>query len=134
MAFSLYRDPFSFAVAAASAINPKQPVALAGTNVLFALPIGTSNVRPFGFSGLGSAGASGLNQNDAITIFEEGNFVKAVANASLGVNAEVGVGSTNGSLSPAALVSASGHWAVGIAVSAAAAGETFTLYVKPRKV
>lgn len=133
MAFNLYREDLSFPIIAASAINPKQPVKLIGSSVLMVIPAATNADRPFGFNGLASAGASGINSQDALTVYEEGNYVKAIALASVGVGAEVAVGSNNGALSPAALVSASGHWACGISVTPAGAGETFTILVKPRK-
>lgn len=133
MAFELHRYNDQLSVTAASSILPKQPVRLAGSSVLFALPCATNNVRPFAVNGLASGGASGLDQGEKITVYEEGNIVKAVAAASLGVNAEVAVGSPNGALIPIAIASGVGRWAVGVSLSAAAEGETFSLYVMPRQ-
>lgn len=137
MSFQLHRPGHQQAFIAASAINPKTPVRFAGTSVLFLLPCGTNADRPFGVTGAATAGASGLNQGETVTVFEELNIVRAVAGASMGVGQEVFLGSSNGILMPAlaaSLFSASGHWVVGITESAPqAAGEIFSLYVKPRK-
>lgn len=134
MAFELHRPGHQQAIVAASAILPRQAVRLAGTDGLFLLPAATNSDRPFGVAGPATVGASGLADGEMCTVYEELNIVKAVAGASLGVGAEVSVGSTNGVLTPAALVAASGHWAVGFAETPAAAGEIFALYVKPRRV
>lgn len=133
MAFELHRPGLQFSLPAASAIFPKQPVQLAGTSAAFFLPISTNSVRPFGVNGLGSAGASGLLQNDACVAYEEHNYVKAVAAASVGVGAELEVANASGGLGVAQMIAASGHWSVGQAVSEARAGETFTCYVRFRK-
>jgi hypothetical protein len=70
-----------------------------------------------------------------VTIYEDANIVKAVAAASVGAGVEVMVGSSNGALydSTASLFAASGHWAVGLSLTAANAGEVFALEIKVRK-
>jgi hypothetical protein len=132
MAFELHRHGHQQGLKAASAINPRTPVKLAGSNALFVLPAASGNDRPFGVTGNATAGASGLNSNDAAVVYERGNVVKAVAAASVGVGAAVFVASTNGALGPNP-ITASAHWEVGISETPAAAGEIFSVYVDPRK-
>lgn len=133
MAFDRKLNGHEFSLPAASLITPYSPVQLAGTDVPFWLPIATNNVRPYGLSGAATAGASGLNQGEALTVWEPGNMAKAVAGASVGVGGEVGVASTNGAVGPGLIV-ASAHWAIGIAMTPAAAGERLTVLIQPRKV
>lgn len=135
MAFILTRDGFQQALIAASQVNPYTPVKLAGTSALCVVPLATASERPFGFV-TATAGASGLLQGETVTVYEESNIVKGIAAASLGVGQEVMVGSSNGVLVPAvaaSLFAASGHWVVGFSESPAAAGDVFSVYVKPRK-
>lgn len=132
MAYVIYREGHSLALPAASAVNPYTPVQLAGTTVPFVLPVATNNVEPFGFVGEATAGASGLNQNEAVAIYESPCIVKAIAGASLGASADVAVASTNGALGPIARNAGSAVWTCGKALTAAAAGERFSLLVRPR--
>lgn len=138
MAFELIRPGHQLSLPAGSAINPRVPVKLvAGASGLVVAGIATSGDRPFGMNGQATAGVALVPSQvaapgDYVTIYEETNIVKAIAGASLGAGAEVGVATTSGAMTPAA--AASGFWAVGIAMTPAAAGERFSLYVKPRKV
>lgn len=93
----------------------------------------TWNVMPFALSQATVASAG-----DPIEIFQQGDVGKGVAGASLGAGAQVGVGSTNGVLAPLAPVAAgpSGlpRWAIGVAVSNAAPGDIFSVYINPAQV
>lgn len=131
MAGELHRPGLQYTVKAASAINPRKPVSFVGTSELLAVPVGSglTGVRINGFTGGATVGASGA---EAVTIYEEGNIVKVRAAASLGVAAEVGVASTNGDLGPVAQASGTLKYTAGVALTPAAAGEFFSLYVKPR--
>lgn len=131
MAGELHRPGLQYTVKAASAINPRKPVTFVGTSELLAVPVGSglTGVRVNGFTGGATVGASGA---EAVTVYEEGNIVKARAAASLGVAAEVGVASTNGDLGPVAQASGTLKYTAGVALTPAAAGEFFSLYVKPR--
>lgn len=133
MAFELHRPGLQRAIKAASAILPRQAVCLGGSSALHALPCATNSQRPFGLNGNATGGASGLNAEQAIVVYERQNYVKAIAAASVGVGAEVEVASSNGALGPAQMITASGHWAVGISQTPAAAGEVFTVLIEPRK-
>ena len=132
MSFSLHRPGFQFSVLAASAINPYTTVRLVGTDKPLAISCGSINVEPFGLIGAGTAGASGLDQAEFVTVYEAGNIVKALCAASVGAGAVVGVASDNGGLGPVAQASGTLKWAVGVALSPAAAGETFACKVHPR--
>lgn len=138
MAYELIRPGHQQNFPAGSPINPRVPVKMAGTSAIFVQPAATMADRPFGMNGAATAGVLLVpsqvdSPGDAVTVYEELNIVKAIACASLGVGAEVAVGTTTGRLAPLALISASGHWAVGIAQTAAGDGDVFALYVKPRK-
>lgn len=138
MAYEIIRAGHQQPIVAGSPINPRVPVQLGGTSGLLAFPAGSMNVRPFGMNGAASAGnPSAALPGETFTVYEELNIVKAKAGASLGAGAEVAVGSDNGTFWPvaaASLFAASGHWTVGLSQTAAAANETFALYIKPRKV
>lgn len=128
MAYELHRPGLSQSHPAATPVNPRQPVRLVGTTTLKVAPVPSANVEPNGFTGQPSYAAE-----EAVNVFERSNVVKAVAGASLGVNARVMVGSINGVLVPDP-IAASGHWTVGYSqTSAAAAGEVFSLFVDPRE-
>lgn len=129
MAFEKHKNDHNLPVIAATDISPRQFLTPGGTSVLLAIPAGSNNVRPHWFAGQGTT-ASGA----AIPCQEPGQIVKVLAAASLGAGAEVSIGSTNGGLTPGALIAASGHWAVGISLSPAAAGELFAVDIRPRKV
>jgi len=134
MAFQRILNGHEWALPAASAINPNTPVQLAGTDVPFFLPCGTVNARPYGVNGVATAGASGLNQNEAVTAFEPGNIAKVISVASIGVSTEVAVASSNGAVGAVSLIAASAHWALGVTMSSAGAGEVLSILIQPRKV
>lgn len=115
----------------ASNVVAKQPVQIVGTSIPLVIPCGSANLEPKGL--VDSVASVG----DQVVIYKDTNIVKAVAGASLGVEVEVLVGSSNGALNPAIAASAfaaSGHWIVGVSKTPAAAGETFSVEVKVRRV
>jgi hypothetical protein len=115
-------------VKTASAVNPGGVLTLdTGDTQRQVVPVASLNILP-----IGVALATGASPGDAVTLEGEHSIVKVVAGASLGQGAVIGVGSTNGSLAPVAGASGSVKCAVGDSLSAAAAGETFSLYVRPR--
>lgn len=63
-----------------------------------------------------------------------GNEVIALAGASLGAGADVGVASTNGTLGPVAAASGVRKYTLGKSTSAAAAGAYFTVQLRPREL
>lgn len=125
MAYELIRDKLNFPFKAQATIAALRPVKL-GTAAETVALAASSNDRPFGFV---SAGVNALEQ---IAVREEGNYVKAVAAASLGANQPVMVGSVDGSLIHTP-ITASAHWEVGVSMTAAPAGGVFTVFIKPRK-
>lgn len=129
MAFEKHKNDHNLPVIAAADTPPRRFLTPGGSSSLLAVLVATNSVRPHWFSGQGTT-ASGV----AIPAQEQQQVVKCVAVASVGCGAEVAIGSSNGALSPAALVAASGHWAVGISLSSAGAGELFSVDICPRKV
>lgn len=131
MAFELHDTyPGGLPAIAASAISGAKAVGLDVGNVQRqVLPIATNNAEP-----IGVAAASAVNPGDGITVYNTEHIVKVVAAASVGHGADVGVASTNGDFGPVAGASGTAKWRVGVALTAAAAGETFSLYVKPRQL
>jgi hypothetical protein len=128
MAFELHRS--GYPAIAASAINDRAAVALdSGDTQRQVVPIATNNVEPFGVTI-----ATAVNPGDGITVLDPLNTVKVTACASLGAAAAVGVASTNGQFGPVSGASGVTRWQVGKSVTAAAAGETFSLYVKPQQL
>src|SRR5262252_9254499 len=128
MAFELYR--WTFPAIAASAIGAGQAVLLTASALeRQVIPVGSSNQEPFGVS-LATANylAATPPFSAAVAVVDRGNTIKVTAGASLGVGADVVVGTTTatttfGYYMPAS-AQASGFvaWRVGKAVSAAAAG------------
>lgn len=115
----------------ASNVARRTPVRIVGSNLPLVVPCASLNEEPKGM--VRTAGSVG----DQVVIYKDTNVVKAVAGASVGVEAEVAVGSSNGALIPlgaASLFAASGHYAVGVSKTPAAAGETFSVEIKIRKV
>lgn len=139
-AFELFR--WTFPAIAASAVNPGQPVqftvATAGTLPADrqVIPVGSSNLEPFGVALATAAPLSATPPfSAAVGVVDRGNTIKVTAGASLGVGADVGVATTGlaGNIyGPIAAASGTDTWRVGKAVSPAAAGEVFGLYVDPR--
>lgn len=115
-------------IRAASLVNPFVPVALDTVNDQV-VPIASNNVRPFAINGPATAA-----QGEAVAVYGENVEAKAVAVASLGAGAEVGVASANGALGPVSAASGITRFAVGQARSAAGAAERFTVVFKPRQV
>lgn len=147
MAFKRILDDHELPISPASTCVPFSVVKLAGSSALRILPVASNNDRPFGVVGeatspLVTGQAAGL----AAAVHEEGNVVKAIAGASLGAGAEVALATigvatkaqggsyvaTVTQLGPISVASGSQIWAVGIALDAVAAGEIFSLYIKPR--
>ena len=107
----------------ASAIQDRQVTQIvAGERALGPCTAGTQ--EPHGIT-IASAAVG-----EAVTSFGQGNYCKAIAAASLGGGADVGVDGATRSLG----LVASGAWRVGKAVTPAAAGEVFTFYVNPRQL
>lgn len=132
MAFELHLEAHQLPLMAASSIFPQQAVQIAGTSVLFALPIATNNIEPFGVNGAASVGASGLNQHEMLTAYRPGNIMKGIAVASLGVNQDIEVAGS-GMYQIGQMITASGNWRIGKSLTPAAAGEVFSFTVDPRK-
>jgi hypothetical protein len=125
-AFTLHRDDHSFAVTAATNILPKTVVKWAGTNSIMVAPVATAADEPCGV-----VEATYLS-GETVALYEELQYVKVNAAASVGVGARLIVGSTNGRLVPGG-ITASGHFSPGVSVTEARDGETFTMYVRVRK-
>lgn len=91
--------------------------------------VATRNEPPFGIF------AARANPGDAVTVYTEGASVKVRAAASIGVGQAVGL-STVGTTSFGAVAGASGSliYQVGESITPAAAGEYFTILVKPRQL
>lgn len=135
MAFELYR--WTFPAIAASAVNAGDAVMLTASALeRQVFSVGSINQEPFGVS-LATANylAATPPFTAAVPCVDQGNTIKVRAIASLGVGANVGVGTTStasGWAIPVAAASGVDTWRVGRAVSPAAAGEIFGLYVSPR--
>lgn len=128
MAFELHRT--AFPGIAASNLVPRTVVKLADGSQDRAVCGATNNTE----MPLGISLASGL-RGEAVTVHDRGNVVKVVAAASLGVGADVNLAAAGThSLAPVAGASGAARWSVGQAVSSAAAGEVFSLYVNPRQL
>lgn len=127
MAYELHRGE-GLPVFAASNINPKTFVRFVAAE---------RSVEPLATNSLESAGAVHATalRGEALAIHEDKTVVKAIAGASLGAGAAVMVGTANGALIPAA-AGASGvvRYRVGVSQEAAAAGETFSVYVSQRQI
>lgn len=140
MAFFLTNPDEQLPIPAASTIPPRTFVKLAGSSALAVLPVGSVNDRPFGNTQEATAA-----RGEAAAIFLESNIVKCIAAASVGAGAEVMVASigvasgaqrnaiaTTTLLGPLVIASGTLKWAVGISMTPAAAGEVFSVYIKPR--
>lgn len=140
MARVLHREPRQ-ALKAASAAAPYQTFKLDTAAEDQIVAAATNTDRPFGISDASVA------QGQRVTVYEDGNIVKAVAAASLGHGGEVGVATfgvasaaqgnalaTITQLGPVTGASGVSKWAVGVAMENAAAGEVFSVYVSPRQL
>lgn len=111
---------------AASAINPNTPVKFnTGNTKREVLAAASNNDEIAGFTGDATA-----LQGEAVTVYGTDDWVTAVAGASLGAG-PVAIASANGALGPAAQASGVSRRRVGISLEPAAAGEKFTVYVRP---
>ena len=128
MAFELIDEPFPGLVA--SAVQDRQVVVLIGGSAERAVgPASNASQIPHGITGAASQAVG-----EAVAVRDLGDYAKAIAAASIGVGAEMAVIGATRSLGIAAGASGVAKWSVGYAVSAAAAGEVFTLYVRPRQI
>jgi hypothetical protein len=113
----------------ASVVAPQNVVALIGTVAEAKVaPIATNGVEPYGVVDTAQA----IDGN--VTVYAQDNIVKAIAGASLGPGADVGVASSNGALAPVAGASGVTRWRTGKALEAAAVGERFSILVSPRQL
>lgn len=134
MAHDLHRDPLPMIAASAFARPQASNGALGAVAVSVpaggvergVLPIATVNAEPLG---LVAQSASVAGRSCAV---HDQGIVKCVAGASVGVGADVGFASTNGALGPIAAASGVLKYSVGKSTSAAAAGEIFSVYVRPK--
>lgn len=125
MAFVQHRQSDSYV--AASAVGQHMPVGL-DTIKNQVVPLTAVTARPIGLTDATAA------QGAAVTVHEETSVAKAVCAASVGVGVDVGVASTNGALGPVTGASGVTRWAIGQSREAAAAGETFAVYIHPRQI
>jgi hypothetical protein len=108
---------------AASAVAAGQPVRTSASAAMQVVPLPSANQRV-----LGIAVATAATYNTGVAVQTEG-VAKCVAGASVGVGALLAQGSSNGALVPA--ITASAHFIVGESQGAAAAGEYFSVLLKP---
>jgi hypothetical protein len=127
MAFKLHRT--SFPGIAASAVSAGQAVTLASGGDRNVAPIVNSSVEPFGI-----ALASAASVGDGVAVLDDNNVEIVIAAASLGRGADVGVVGATTSLGPVSAASGSAVYRVGKSLSAAAAGEEFSIYVNPKQL
>jgi hypothetical protein len=123
----LHRSAQSFA--AASDMVPNRPVTLDTNAARQVVLAASNNLEPHGFIGPATA-----PRGEQVTVFEQTSVVEAIAAASLGPGADVGVASTNGAIGPVAGASGITRYRVGKSEQAAAAGDKFALYVSPKQV
>ena len=130
MAFDLHRPGFQFAAKAQGAVNPVASGKLAGQPVGFGTAAEqavflASGAEPWGVAKVGS-----YADGDRMTIYEPGNYVKADAAVSVGWAAEVSIATANGALG----LVASGSWSLGKSIGPAAAGDVFTVLIRPQRI
>ena len=139
MAFDEHKPGFTIPLKAASVINPitaasgftvtgLRPVKLAAAEDAIS-PVTALADEPHGFAKLASYAIG-----DRVTVYEEGNYVKAVAAASLGAGADVGCATSGGQLAPVVAASGVTRWRVGKSLGPAAANEVFTVVIKPQQL
>src|SRR2546430_1967005 len=136
MAFE--RSVHSKTYRAASAILAMQPVALLGSLTAGSaldetiVPQGSWNIFPIGVARASAAIGA------AVTVDLANSFAKCVAGASIGAGAFVSVGSTNGVVGQFGITgggsTVSQRFALGIAEQNAAAGDIFTVQVRPQYI
>lgn len=129
MAFELHRDP-GLPCLAASAMAVNTVVNWnTGDVQRSVVAVATVNIEPVGITRNVASSAG-----DPVTVYDDNNVVRAVAIASLGAGADIGVASTNGGLAAISAASGTLKYRVGRSLTAAAAGETFSLSIKPRAI
>jgi hypothetical protein len=130
MAFELHRFPPLPGIAASSmAANTVVGLDTANTQRQY-VAIATVNVEPVGVTRNVAS-----NAGDGISVYDENHIVRAIAGASLGAGANIGVlGATTSVGIVAAGASGVVVWRLGRSQTAAAAGETFSLSIKPRQL
>lgn len=114
---------------AASQIGERVAVTQASGLGRGVVPVATNGVRPFGLSA-----AAASVPGAPVTVRDRDNYVKAIAGASVGVGADVGVASTNGALGPVTGASGAVVWSIGQTVEPAQPGEYFVFCVNPRQL
>lgn len=126
---------------AVAAQVPFNIVKLSPTVVDSVVAIATVNDEPLGL--VEASAAAGAH----LAVFGEGNVVRAIAGASLGPNTDVGLATVGVAsaaqdnstanvvqLGPITAASGSIKWVVGKSLSGAAAGEVFSLQIRPRQI
>lgn len=91
--------------------------------------LGSSGQRPYGGTDQGS-----ILRGEYGPIYSDGMIIKAIAQASIGAGAAVGVTGATTSLGLAAAASGAAVWSIGEAQTNVAAGERFSVLVKPRQL
>lgn len=114
---------------AANGAKGAMPVTFAaGSAERAAHAVGSTGQEIAGFAICNASRAQGL------TVLAEGNVVKCVSVASIGVGANVGIASTNGAMGLVSAASGVVVHAAGKSETAAGAGEIFSVYVRPRQL
>lgn len=132
MAYEQINRTLSFQVA--SLVAPNTPVFMSASTAREVVPCSTHGQRPVGVTGDVGSATVAASRGFQVGVHTNGNVVRAIAAASLGNGAEVGVASTNGALGPVQGASGASVWSVGQAVTSAAAGSKFTIIVQPRQL
>lgn len=129
MSYELHQDKHQFpAPYAATGFQNRMPIKLVGTSSLLAAPIATASEKPDGVTG-----AATYAVGESVAVYFSQNVVKMRAAGSVGASADVYVSSTNGGVGPSGIITASGHWIIGQALTTAAAGEVVSVFINPRK-
>src|SRR5262245_59586854 len=118
---------FAYPYTAATPVAQYIAVVLSASTSNQVLPLTTASPG----EPLGVAIATGASPGDAISVQVIG-VAKCVAQASLGPGANVGVKNASGALGPQGASAA--EFRVGISTEAAAAGQIFSVLLKPGKV
>lgn len=134
MAFDLDRAGFQFPAKCQGSLTYVASGKLAGAPVGFGTAAEQAVFLATGVEPWGIAKAGVFADGERVTIYEAGNYKKAVAAASLGAHTNLALGSTNGALAPMAPASGAFAWAIGKSMGAAAAGEVFTVRIDPKRV
>ena len=127
MAFEII-DTNEFPGIAASNCGDKMVVTLTTGGERAVCPVIAATTEPHGIT------IATALRTEGVTVIGQGNYAKAIAAASLGVGANVGILGATRSLGLVSTASGTANWRVGKSVTAAAAGEVFTLYVNPSQL